>query len=149
MKTYEKTTLIKCDVKELFDFHLDVENLKVISPKYIQVTLLNESFIPKEGEVLRLKTVKNFLTIMWEVKIAKLQSPNLLVDLAIKSPFAFWEHSHIFTQKQDGFCELRDVVAYKAPFGVIGSIFDFVIEYELDKMFTFRHKITKEKLEEK
>jgi len=147
MKTYEKTSLIRCNIKELFDFHLDVKNLKAISPKAIKVSLLNENFIPKEGEILRLKTVKNFIPIIWEVKIQKLQSPNLLVDLAIKSPFAFWEHTHIFTQKENGFCELRDVVKYKPPFGIIGLVFNFVIKYELAKMFDFRHEVTKEILE--
>lgn len=149
MKTYEKISLIKCEVEQLFDFHLDVENLQAISPKDIKVTLLNKDFTPKEGEVLKLQTVKNFIPIKWEVKIQKLQAPNLLVDLALKSPFAFWEHSHIFTRKENGFCELRDVVKYKSPFGVLGLAFNFIIKYELAKMFDFRHKITKEMLESK
>lgn len=114
----------------------------------MEVTLLNENFTPKEGEILRLKTVKNFIPIMWEVKINKLQSPNLLVDLAIKSPFKYWKHSHIFTQKENCFCELKDVVEYEAPFGVIGSIFDFFISYELTKMFEYRHETTKHLLED-
>jgi len=147
MKTYEKTSLIQCDIQELFDFHLDVKNLQAISPKDIKVTLLNENFIPKEGAVLELQTVKNFIPIKWEVKIQQLESPNLLVDLALKSPFAFWEHLHIFTQKQNGFCELRDIVNYKPPFGVFGLVFNFMIKYELAKMFAFRHKVTKEILE--
>lgn len=149
MKTYEKISLLECEVQELFDFHLDVQNLQAISPKDIKVTLLNKNFTPKEGEVLELQTVKNFISIKWEVKIQKLQSPNLLVDLAIKSPFSFWEHSHIFTQKENGMCELRDVVKYKPPFGIIGSMFNFIIKYELAKMFDFRHKVTKELLERK
>jgi ligand-binding SRPBCC domain-containing protein len=149
MKVYETISLIHCDIQDLFDFHLDVKNLQAISPKNIKVTLLNENFIPKEGEVLRLKTVKNFIPIMWEVQIAKLQPPNLLVDKALKSPFSFWEHSHSFTQEQNGMCELRDVVRYKAPFGFVGVLFDFIIRYELDAMFKFRHQVTKEILEKK
>lgn len=44
---------------------------------------------------------------------------------------------------QDGFCELGDAVILKPLFGVIRYIFNFVIKYELDRMFAFRHKITK------
>ena len=149
MRIYEKTSLIKCDIQELFDFHLDVANLKAISPKNIKVTLLNEGFVPKEGAVLKLKTVKSFIPIIWEVKIDTLDAPNLLVDIAMKSPFKSWKHSHIFTQIDTTTCELKDVVEYSLPFGFIGSLFDFLIQYELESMFTYRHTLTKERLEEK
>ena len=149
MSIYEKTSLIECRVEELFDFHLDTSNLKAISPKGIQVTLLNEGFTPKEGAVLKLKTVKNFIPIIWEVKIDTLKAPNLLVDIALKSPFKSWKHSHVFTQVDENLCELKDVVEYSLPFGFLGSLFDFFVEHELKLMFEFRHKVTKELLEDK
>jgi len=144
---YEKTSLIECQVEDLFDFHLDTNNLKAISPKGIQVTLLNEGFTPKEGAVLKLRTVKNFIPIIWEVKIDTLNAPNLLVDIAMKSPFKSWKHSHIFTQKEKNICELKDIVEYSLPFGLIGVLFNFFVRYELQKMFEFRHMITKKLLE--
>lgn len=149
MNIYEKTSLIKCDIQDLFDFHLDVANLKAISPKNIKVRLLNENFVPKEGAVLKLKTVKNFIPIIWEVEIDTLDAPNLLVDVAQKSPFKSWKHSHIFTQIDENTCELKDIVEYSLPFGILGSLFDFVIQYELESMFVFRHQVTKERLEER
>ena len=88
MKRYEKKSRIKCDIDKLFDFHLDLNNLKTITPKDTKVTLLNEMFVPKEGDVLRLHTVKNFIPIVWEVKIDELVYPTLLVDVALKSPFS-------------------------------------------------------------
>ncbi|MBC8238737.1 MAG: SRPBCC family protein [Helicobacteraceae bacterium] len=147
MMRYEKSSLIRCDIEELFSFHLDLKNLQAITPKDTKVSLVGEMFTPQEGDFLRLKTVKNFIPIDWEVLIYKVEEPNILVDLAIKSPFAFWEHSHIFTQKEDGMCELKDVIRYKAPFGFIGVLFDFFVSYELEKMFTYRHEVTKKILE--
>ena len=147
MMRYEKSSLIRCDIEELFSFHLDLKNLQAITPKDTKVSLVGEIFTPQEGDFLRLKTVKNFIPIDWEVLIHKVDKPNILVDLAIKSPFAFWEHSHIFTQKEDGMCELKDVIRYKAPFGFIGVLFDFFVSYELEKMFTYRHEVTKKILE--
>lgn len=149
MMRYEKSSLIRCDIEELFSFHLDLKNLQAITPKDTKVSLVGEVFTPKEGDILRLKTLKNFIPIDWEVLIQKVEKPNILVDLAIKSPFSFWEHSHIFIQKEDGMCELKDVVKYKAPFGFIGVLFDFFVSYELEKMFTYRHEVTKKILEEK
>jgi ligand-binding SRPBCC domain-containing protein len=142
MKKYEKTSLIACNIEELFAFHLDLNNLKAITPKDTKVTLIGELFTPKEGDILKLKTVKNFIPIIWEVQIEKVQKPHLLVDLALKSPFKYWKHSHIFTQKANGFCELKDLVEYEAPFGFFGELFDFFIVRELAKMFRYRHEVT-------
>jgi len=149
MSLYEKTSQIHCSLEELYRFHTDMKNLQAISPKGIQVTLLNEGFVPKEGGILRLKTVKNFIPIIWEVKIQMMDSPNLLVDIAMKSPFKSWKHSHIFTQIDENLCELKDSIEYKLPFGFIGSLFNFFIQYELESMFTHRHTITKQLLEER
>ena len=146
MKTFEKTTLIKCNINALFNFHLDMKNLEAITPSNIKVKVLNKDFTPKEGEVLKIKTIKNFLPITWEVKIDKIKEPNLLVDIALKSPFKYWKHSHVFTKRGE-FCELKDIVNYEAPFGFIGRLFDFFIQKELSDMFEYRHKITKKQLE--
>jgi ligand-binding SRPBCC domain-containing protein len=148
MKTFEKTTLLDCDIEKLFDFHLDMKNLKVITPLNTKVELVNKDFIPHEGGVIKIKTVKNFIPTTWEVKIEKLDSPNILVDVAIKSPFKYWKHSHVFTKK-GSMCELKDIVEYKLPFGKIGELFDFFIQKELKDMFNFRHRITKGLLEER
>lgn len=146
MKIFRKSTFIKCELEALFDFHLDVANLKNITPKDTHVTLLNEDFIPVQGAILKLKTVKNFVPIYWEVEIQKLERPNILVDVALKSPFAHWKHEHKFFQR-DGGCELEDVVTYELPLGWFGALFNFLIKHELDKMFTFRHEVSIKLLE--
>lgn len=144
MSVYEKKSLVKCSVDELFAFHLDTANLQAISPKNIKVTLLNEGFEPKEGAVLKLRTLKNFIPIIWEVKIETLKAPNLLVDIAMKSPFKTWKHSHIFTHIDEDTCELRDVVEYSLPFGFLNFLFERFVENELVSMFEHRHRVTRE-----
>lgn len=148
MNSFEKVSTVKCSLDELFDFHLDIKNLKNITPLDTKVELLNKDFIPHEGGVLKIRTVKSFIPTTWEVQIAKIDKPNILIDIALKSPFKYWKHSHIFTQRGN-ICELKDVVEYELPFGIIGKLFDFFIQNELKKMFDFRHKITKEILDSK
>lgn len=144
MKTFEKISYFEdCTAEELFSFHLDVENLKHITPRNIKMNLLSPDFHAHQGAILRIKTTKYFISTLWEVKIEKFQSPNILIDVALKSPFKYWKHMHIFTQKEKG-CELKDVIEYELPLGKIGEIFDFVIRSELQKMFDFRHKVTQE-----
>ncbi len=125
-----------------------MNNLKAITPRDTSVELLTKDFTPHQGGILEIKTIKHYIPTIWEVKIEKLVKPNLLVDVALKSPFKYWEHSHIFT-KSGTKCELRDVVKYELPFGKLGNLFDFFIQKELKNMFEFRHQVTKNMLEKK
>ncbi|WP_024953555.1 SRPBCC family protein [Sulfurospirillum arcachonense] len=148
MKSFEKSVAINCSVEELFNFHLDTNNLKHITPPDTKVELLTPNLDIKEGAVLKLKTTKHFISTIWEIQIQKLISPSLLIDVSLKSPFTYWEHSHIFEKREEG-CLMRDVVNYTLPFGFIGNSFDFLIQKELKNMFEFRHNVTKTMLEEK
>ena len=148
MQTFIKSSYIKCDIKTLFDFHTDTNNLKHITPSDTKVELLTKNFQPKQSKILDIKSTKYFIPMIWKVKIEKIDEPNLLVDIALKSPFKYWEHKHIFIQHKDR-CELKDVITYELPFGIIGKFFDFIIKKDLQNMFDFRHKATKELLEKK
>lgn len=148
MNSFEKTSIIDSTIQELFDFHLDIENLKKITPLNIKVELLNKSFLPKEGGILKIKTIKNFIPIIWEVEIVQIKNPNLLVDFALKSPFKYWKHFHIFTKKGN-VCELKDIIKYELPFGIKGRFFNSFVQKELNNMFEFRHKMTKKILNPK
>ena len=142
MNKFEKVSTINCKVEELFDFHLDIKNLKKITPIDTKVELLNKQFVPFEGGILQIRTVKNYITTTWEVQIEKIEKPNILVDVALKSPFKYWKHSHVFTQKGN-ISELKDIVEYELPFGKLGNLFDFFIQKELKNMFEFRHEVTR------
>lgn len=142
MNIFTKISVIECSVEELFNFHLDVKNLEVITPPSMKVELLNKITTPKVGDILKLRSTKGFLSNIWEVEVKELVHPNLLLDEAIKSPFKSFRHSHIFLDLGNGFSELKDMVEYELPFGFFGNLFDFLVRAEFDKMFQHRHSQT-------
>ena len=146
MQTFIKSSYINCDINSLFGFHLDISNIKKITPPDIKIDILTKDFKPEISQILKIKSTKYFISTHWEVRIEKIDEPNLLVDVALKSPFTFWEHKHIFIKHKD-FCELKDIVTFKMPFGFLGNSLAFLIKKDLQKMFDYRHKITKEILE--
>ncbi len=146
MKQIKKTSMINCTIESLFDFHLDSNNISKITPKNIRVELLNDDTQAYEGKIVKIKTAKMFIPAYWEVKIEKLDKPNILIDKAIKSPFKYWKHQHIFT-KNGNMSELQDIIEYQLPFGFLGKIFEPFIERDIKNMFEYRHKKTKEFLE--
>lgn len=148
MKTFWIKSVIDCDVQKLFNFHTDSANIAYITPPNIEVELLNDESTSYEGKVVILKTKKFFITTYWEVKIEKLQEPYILVDTAIKSPFKHWRHQHIFTSCGEKSI-LEDRVEFELPFGVFGKLLEFLIYFDIQSMFEFRHKQTKKILEGK
>ncbi|MDY3200680.1 MAG: hypothetical protein RBQ84_06985 [Arcobacter sp.] len=146
MQTFIKSSYINCDIKSLFDFHIDTNNIKKITPTDTKVELLTKDFKPQISKILKIKSTKYFIPMFWEVKIEKIDEPSLLVDVALKSPFAFWEHKHIFI-KHGNISELKDVITFNMPFGIFGKLFEWFVRNDLQKMFDYRHKITKEILE--
>lgn len=149
LRRYEKSSLLRCSAEKLFAFHLDSSNLEKITPEGMQVELLEDSAEVFEGKVIHLRVKRFFLTQKWEVKIERLDAPEVIVDNALKSPFGYFVHMHLFTPLDAEHCELRDRIHYKPPFGWFGSLFGFLIDREFEKMFSYRHEKTRELLEEK
>jgi ligand-binding SRPBCC domain-containing protein len=145
-KTLTQTSFIGCSAEELFDFHTDSANIKAITPPNTKVQLLNEDTTTYEGKVIRLKTTRLTIPTYWDVEIQKLERPNILIDLALRSPLKYWRHQHIFTQKNEG-CELCDIIEYELPFGILGRLIVPLFERDIKQMFEYRHKRTKEILE--
>jgi len=148
MKTLMKKTQINCEVEKLFDFHMDSNNIKKITPQNIKVELLNDDGSSYVGKIVKIKTTKFFIPTYWEVRIEKLQKPNILIDIALKSPFKYWRHQHIFNKKENG-CELVDIIDYELPFGVLGRLIEPLLTRDIKHMFEYRHSKTKEILESK
>ncbi|MDX9742298.1 MAG: SRPBCC family protein [Arcobacteraceae bacterium] len=146
METFTQTSLINCTLEKLFDFHLDTNNIKLITPSHTKVELIEYEEATFEGKIIKLKTTRAWVPIDWIVKIEKYEYPNLMVDVALKSPFVFWEHQHIFTKK-GSMCELKDVIKYKLPFGILGKLIAPFIKKDIANMFDYRHKQTKQILE--
>jgi ligand-binding SRPBCC domain-containing protein len=142
MNTIIKTTMINCTQEDLFDFHLDTNNIKKITPTDTKVELLNEDSETYEGKVVKLKTTKFFIPTYWEVKIQTLSKPNILVDVAQKSIFKSWKHQHVFTKK-GSMCELKDIIDYELPFGFLGKMIGPLIAKDINNMFDYRHVQTK------
>lgn len=146
MKQIIQTSLINCTLEDLFDFHLDSQNITKITPSNTKVQLLSEDTPAFEGKIVKLKTTRMFIPIFWEVEIKTLEKPNILIDIAIKSPFKYWKHQHIFTQKGNQ-CELKDIIEFTLPFGFFGKMIEPFLSYDIKNMFEYRHEKTKEILE--
>ena len=73
MQTFIKSSYINCDIKTLFNFHLNTNNITKITPNDTKVQLLTKDFKPQVSQILKIKSTKYFIPMMWEVKIEKIE----------------------------------------------------------------------------
>lgn len=146
MKTVTKSSFINCTVEELFAFHMNVNNIKKITPNNIKIELLDYDIKKYECKIINIRTTKYLIPIHWKVRIDKTEKPHMLVDVAVQSPFKSWKHQHIFTQRGN-VCELKDIIDYEVGYGFLGKIISYFLEFEINSVFDYRHKKTKEILE--
>ncbi len=140
---FQKSVDIKCGLEELFNFHLDTNNLPKISPSFPNASIKKISEVPlRKNSTVTVSL--NFLLFRsdWEILIRELEANKLIGDLQTKGIFEYWYHSHIFDLKGNE-VKMTDKVEFIPPFGVLGMCLIPLIRFQLNMMFSYRHKKTK------
>lgn len=145
MKTtiFEQCTTIRCDITELYAFHLDTNNIRSITPPDTTIEILEIDPPLQQGSTVKLRATKFLIPQIWEVEIEKAVPHTLVVDRAIRSPFAFWRHEHRFHALSKSEVQMCDHVEFALPFGFLGSLALPLIRADLAKMFAYRHQQTR------
>lgn len=144
---YQKTTLLPCSLQEAFDFHCNISNMPKLSPPDTHVKLLKKPGEFKKDAVVELHAQKGYKSMHWIVQITDFNPPYSFTDVALKSPFKLWRHTHKFFEKE-GQTYMSDIVELELPFGWFGKLFENYAKNELETMFAYRHKAVKELLYE-
>jgi ligand-binding SRPBCC domain-containing protein len=150
MATFERSTVIRAPISEVFAFHLDTRNAVRISPRTMPVDAVRGEFPAQVGAAVELdvRLWPAPLHQTWRILIAERRDPVLVVDEMLRGPFAAWRHEHRFADRGDGTTELTDHVEYRLPFGRLGALAaPLVARPVLERMFRFRHARTRELLE--
>lgn len=146
----ERSIEIAAPVEEVFAFHLDTRNAARISPPEAKVLSVEGTFPLEQGAVVTMRMRPGPLAPAqtWRVRVATLERPGLLVDVAESSPFAEWRHEHRFTPLGPSSTLLTDRVTYRPPLGVLGAVGDRVlVRHLLERNFRIRQARTRDILE--
>ncbi|MDQ3020824.1 MAG: SRPBCC family protein [Bacteroidota bacterium] len=150
MNYFEKSVLINCPLKKVFEFHTDTNNLKKITPDFIKVDIIKIDLPLKLGSEIILELIQiHIIKTIWKIQLTDFKPYTIITDTQIKGPFKVWVHSHCFKDQHDKTL-MTDKVNYELPFGILGkTVNQILIKRLINKQFEFRHKTTKEILEEK
>jgi ligand-binding SRPBCC domain-containing protein len=145
-----KETFINATAEEVFAFHESPEALERLSPPWETVNVLQKANIKEIGSRAIIETkLFGIVPVKWVAEHTLYDPPRMFEDVQISGPFASWRHQHIVIPYDHG-AILRDEIEFEPPMWIFGRIAaPFAILPKLEKMFEYRHKVTKEFCEKK
>jgi len=144
MKIYhlKRQLLIRKPLQEVFAFFSRPENLSDITPRALHFQMLTPTPITmKDGAVVDY-TIRPFgLPLRWTTMITEFSPPQRFVDLQLRGPYAYWHHTHSFSETDDG-TMVTDEVHYALPLGIIGrAAHALFVKRQLQYIFDHRQEI--------
>ncbi len=145
MKLYTKETLqnIPISIQEAWDFFSSPENLSRITPVHMNFRIISEHRFEKmyPGLIIAYTvTPLGKVALNWVTEITHVNEPFHFVDEQRSGPYKFWHHQH-FLKEIPGGIQMRDVIHYSLPLGILGRFSHWLfIRNQLKNIFDFRKK---------
>ena len=144
IKTKQK---IPASIDEVWDFISKPANLKKITPKYMgfDITSQNGDEEMHPGMIISYKVSPVFgIKMTWVTEITHVKEKEYFVDEQRVGPYSMWHHEHKIEEIEGGVL-MSDIVSYKPPMGILGSIANsLLIKKQLKEIFDFRQKAVEE-----
>jgi len=144
MHQFKAVQFLPIDKKEAWDFFSSPTNLTLMTPPEMDFKILTSL---SSGEIFdgmkidyRVKPLFG-ISMHWQTEIKKVENQRSFTDTQIKGPYEIWEHTHIFSESNDGVL-MQDVVNYKLPLGYIGVMMNSIlIRKKIENIFEYRKKV--------
>ncbi|MDQ3634803.1 MAG: SRPBCC family protein [Acidobacteriota bacterium] len=141
---FVKESIIKATPEEVFAFHELPDAIERLIPPWENAEIIQKADISKIGSQAIIKQkILGIIPSRWVAEHTAYDPPNMFEDIQISGPFRRWQHRHIIRSHAEG-AILRDEIEYKPPLAFLGMIATpFLITPKLEKMFDYRHEVTK------
>jgi ligand-binding SRPBCC domain-containing protein len=137
--------LIRASPERVFQFHEQPDVLTILTPPTESARVIQSAKISEVGSQAIIETtILGPIKVKWIARHTLYNPPHLFEDVQIRGPFRSWCHRHIVEPVPDG-AILRDEVDYEPPLGFLGRLMaPIVIQPRLQKMFDYRHEVTRQ-----
>jgi len=138
---------IPIDLKKAWDFFSQPDNLKLITPDYLNFRILSKSDAGEmyPGMIITYTLSPLFhISINWATEISQVKEYKYFIDNQIKGPYKIWHHEHHFKETEQG-VEMRDILYYEIPYGFLGRfLHKLIIGKKVNEIFNYREQKIKE-----
>lgn len=138
---FKQEQKIPASIDAVWDFISSPDNLKEITPDYLDFKVTSKSGGNKmyAGMIITY-IVKPLLglPLKWMTEITHVKDDEYFVDEQRVGPYKMWHHQHKI-EAIDGGVLMTDIVTYIPPFGFIGAIANkLFIKKQLNEIFDYR-----------
>lgn len=146
---FVKESVINATPERVFAFHELPDAFERLMPPWEDATIIEKADIKVIGSRAIVDTkILGLYTARWVAEHTAYDPPRMFEDIQVSGPFAKWCHRHIIEPHADG-ALLRDEIEYEPPFWFLGALAaPFAVVPKLEKMFKYRHEVTKKWCEE-
>jgi uncharacterized protein (TIGR01777 family) len=140
-------------VDDLFNWHETAGAFERLNPAYEPVQLISHTGGIKDGAIVKIKILPplylpSFLGIKWTLTHKNYIKNNQFEDHQLVGPFAKWQHRHLFKPIGHNRSILTDDIQFSLPLGYLSEpLLGWFFKSKLNKLFAYRHRITKCDLE--
>ena len=144
-RSFVKESIIYASPERVFAFHELPDALRRLTPPWESAQIVETATDIKVGSRATIQTrILGLFPVRWVAEHRAYDPPHMFEDVQVKGPFRRWRHRHIIEPHPAG-AVLRDEIEYEAPLGFIGQLAaPFFIVPRLEKLFEYRHRVTRE-----
>lgn len=141
---FVKESIIKAAPEKVFAFHELPDAFERLVPPWENVKIIQKADISKIGSrAIIEQKIFGIFPSRWIAGHTKYEPPKMFEDVQISGPFKSWRHRHIIEPHEKG-ALLRDEIEFEPPFWIFGKLAaPLAILPKLEKMFDYRHEVTK------
>lgn len=139
--TFQQNQTLPISLGEAWEFFANPQNLATLTPEWMHLTFVDP--VPEkmyEGMIMtqRIKPLWG-IPLTWVTEITHIEERAYFIDEQRIGPYKFWHHEHRLREVSDG-VELRDILHYALPFGLIGNMaHHLVVKKEIAAVFAYRY----------
>ena len=142
---FVKESTIKAAPELVFAFHQLPDAIERLIPPGENAVVIQKADISKIGSqaIIEIKLL-GLIPVRWVAEHTAYDPPRMFEDVQISGPFKSWRHRHIIEAHEER-TVLRDEIEYEPPLWFLGAIAaPIAIIPQLEKMFDYRHKVTRQ-----
>lgn len=144
MIQFERSVWIDAPVEALFAFHERPDAFEKLTPPGQPVAVISHTGGIETGARMVLRLGFGFLSIKWVAVHTRYEKNRLFEDTQESGPFRSWRHEHRFAAEGSG-ARLTDHIEFELAGGWMAErLFGGLVRAQLEKMFAYRHRMTKE-----
>lgn len=150
LSTFTRSVRIERPASEVFAWHERPGAFERLTPPWRTVSVVaRDGGGIRDGARVSVVTKIGPVTTRWDIEHRDFVEGVQFRDVQVSGPFAQWEHLHRVEPVEGGrACVLTDTITYRLPFGVLGRMAGGAFaRRELERLFTYRHALTRADLE--